>query len=125
VCRPGHPYIKTLDDDGGQTVHLATEPEFSKLLVDLGIGADSTVVVYDDWGSIFATRLWWVLKYYGFNNVKLLDGGWQNWVASGLPVNFASSKPKVITKRVELQANPEIMVTMDELLQGYDDTPLE
>ena len=67
MCRPGHPYIKTLDD----------------------------------------------------------DGGWQNWVASGLPVNFASSKPKVITKRVELQANPEIMVTMDELLQGYDDTPLE
>ncbi len=121
VCRPGYPYIKTLDDNGGQTVYLATEPEFSKLLVDLGIGADSTVVVYDDWGSIFATRLWWMLKYYGFKNVKVLDGGWQNWVSSGFPVSSTSSKPKEITKRVELQANPEIMVTMDELLQKYDD----
>jgi len=121
LCRPGHSYIKALDQEGEETVLVASESEFQKLLDDLGIGVSSTVVAYDDWGSIFATRLWWVLKYYGFNNVKVLDGGWQNWVASGLPVSFASSKPKEITKRVQLQANPGVLVTIDELLQKYDD----
>ncbi len=100
---------------------MSTKSEVKKLLQDLGIGADSTVVAYDEWGSIFATRLWWVLKYYGFNNVKVLDGGWQNWVSSGLPISFTSSKPKEITKRVKLNANPEMLVTINDLLQKYDD----
>lgn len=121
ICRPGHPYIKALDEEGGQTVLLATESEFQKLLGDLGIGADSTVVVYDDWGSIFATRLWWMLRYYGFNNVKVLDGGWQNWVASGFPISFGASKPKEITNTVSLHENPEMLVTIDDLLKKYDD----
>ncbi len=106
---------------GGQTVLVATETQVHKLLGDLGIGAGSTVVVYDDWGAIFATRLWWVLKYYGFNNVKVLDGGWQNWVSSGLPVSFAASKPAQIKEPASLCANPQVMVTMDELLQKYKD----
>jgi thiosulfate/3-mercaptopyruvate sulfurtransferase len=121
LCRPEHSYIKALDEEGELTVLVASESELQKLLGDLGIGADSTVVAYDEWGSIFATRLWWVLKYYGFNNVKVLDGGWQNWVSSGFPVSFTSSKPKEITKRVDLKVHPEVLVTIDELLQKYDD----
>lgn len=120
VCRPEHAYIKNVDEELGQTVLVADLNEVEKLCMDLGIGADSTVVAYDEWGSIFATRLWWVLKYYGFDNVKVLDGGWQNWVSSGLPISFTSSKPKEITKRVKLKANPEMLVTIDELLQEYD-----
>ncbi len=121
VCRPGHSYIKNLDEDGGQTALVASEEEVQKLLIDLGIGADSVVVAYDDWGSLYATRLRWVLKYYGFNNVRVLDGGWQNWVASGLPVSFISSKPQEVTNPVSLRADPEIIITMDELLQKYMD----
>jgi len=121
VCRPGHAYIKAVNEEAEQSVLVSTKSEVKKLLQDLGIGADSTVVAYDEWGSIFATRLWWVLKYYGFNDVKVLDGGWQNWVSSGFPVSFVSSKPKEITKPVELKANPEELVTMDELLQKYED----
>ena len=121
VCRPEHAYIKNVDEELGQSVLVADLIEVEKLFMDLGIGADSTVVAYDEWGSIFATRLWWVLGYYGFNNVKVLDGGWQNWVSSGLPISFTSSKPKEITKRVKLKANPEMLVAIDELLQKYDD----
>ena len=121
VCRPGHSYIKGLDEEGEQTALIVSEEEVQKLLIDLGIGADSIVVAYDDWGSLYATRLRWVLKYYGFNNVRVLDGGWQNWVASGFPVSFISSKPEEITNPVSLNANPQIIITMDELLQKYDD----
>ena len=122
VCRPGHSYIKSLDQDGVQTVLVAGVDEVCKLLEDLGINADSTVVAYDEWGSIFATRLWWVLRYYGFNNVKVLNGGWQNWVSSGLPVSFETAKPNEISKPVELNANPEALITVDDLI-GLHSSP--
>ena len=121
VCRPGHSYIKALDQDGGQSVSVAGVSEMQNLLEDLGIGADSTVVAYDEWGSIFATRLWWVLRYYGFNNVKILDGGWQNWVSLGLPVSFEAAKPVEIADPVELKMNPDVMVNLDEFMNSYND----
>ena len=47
----------------------------------LGIGDDTHVVVYDNAGSQFATRLWWALTYYGHDRVSVLDGGWKKWTA--------------------------------------------
>ena len=40
---------------------------------------------YDDRGGIYATRLWWILNYYGHTNVAVLDGGWVNWAANKHP----------------------------------------
>lgn len=125
VCRPGHPYIKALDGDGGQTVLVAGPSEVEKLLEDLGIGADSTVVAYDEWGSIFATRLWWVLKYYGFNNVRILDGGWQNWVSSGFPISFETANPAEVANPISLEVNENIIVTLDELMNRVGDPELQ
>jgi len=121
VCRPGHAYIKALDEEGGQTVLVAGTPEVEKLLEDLGIGTGSTVVAYDEWGSMFATRLWWVLRYYGFDNVKILDGGWQNWVSSGFPVSFVSSKPAEVTEPFKLKTNPGVIATLEKLRGKYQD----
>ncbi len=73
-------------------------------------------MAYDEWGSIFATRLWWVLRYYGFNNVKILNGGWQNWVSSGLPISLDTVKPSEIKNPVSLISNPDVLITIDELI---------
>ncbi len=61
--------------------------QFSRLVSQLGIDKDTNVIVYDDGNNLFATRLWWVLNYYGHRRVKVLDGGWDNWVKQGLPIN--------------------------------------
>jgi thiosulfate/3-mercaptopyruvate sulfurtransferase len=42
----------------------------------LGIGADTRVVVYDDTHSKDAARVWWILRYWGVEDVRLLNGGW-------------------------------------------------
>ena len=48
-----------------------------------GIGADSTVVVYDQLSGAYAARLWFVLRSWGFTGVRVLDGGYAAWSAAG------------------------------------------
>jgi thiosulfate/3-mercaptopyruvate sulfurtransferase len=52
----------------------------------IGVNSDTLVVAYDDSRFAFASRLWWLLRYYGHNLVAVLDGGYRNWVTSGYPV---------------------------------------
>lgn len=52
----------------------------------LGIGADSKVVVYDGVSFKDAARIWWLLRYWGVEDVRLLNGGWAGWKKAGLPV---------------------------------------
>ncbi|MEO7589383.1 MAG: sulfurtransferase [Arachnia sp.] len=51
-----------------------------------GVAQDRPVVVYDDWKSISASRAWWLLRHFGHDEVKVLDGGWGAWRAGGHPV---------------------------------------
>src|SRR5688572_32070811 len=42
--------------------------DFEQVMSKLGVGPDTTVVTYDDNNALVASRLWWVLKYYGHTN---------------------------------------------------------
>ncbi|MDP1569671.1 MAG: sulfurtransferase [Vicinamibacterales bacterium] len=64
---------------------LPTPEEFAALMGRLGITNDTRVIAYDDRGGIYATRLWWILNYYGHTNVAVLDGGWVKWAADKRP----------------------------------------
>ena len=48
-----------------------------------GIRKNDVVVAYDDSGNMAAARLWWLLRYAGFPNVFLLDGGLAAWKGAG------------------------------------------
>jgi thiosulfate/3-mercaptopyruvate sulfurtransferase len=51
-----------------------------------GIGPRTHVVAYDFGDGSTAARLWWLLRYFGHEQVSLLDGGIKRWVAEGHPV---------------------------------------
>jgi thiosulfate/3-mercaptopyruvate sulfurtransferase len=52
----------------------------------LGIGTHMQVVAYDQGAGMYASRLWWMLRWLGHEHVAVLDGGMARWQAAGLPV---------------------------------------
>ena len=58
---------------------------FQQKLRDIGVSTNSLVVAYDDQRFAFASRLWWLLRYLGHDQVKVLDGGFKAWQQAGLP----------------------------------------
>lgn len=66
---------------------------FEALMSRLGIGSQSTVVIYDDRGGVWAARLWWALRYYGHDKAKMLNGGLTAWRAAGYPLQSAVTTP--------------------------------
>ena len=59
-----------------------------------GLRRDRTVVVYDDDRNMTAARAWWVLRWAGLPDVRVLDGGLPAWIAAGLPVAHAPGRPE-------------------------------
>jgi thiosulfate/3-mercaptopyruvate sulfurtransferase len=58
-----------------------------------GVDATTPVIVYDEQSGVRAARAFWFLEYFGHPSVRLLDGGFNAWVASGLPVTRDTAPP--------------------------------
>ncbi len=69
---------------------LPSAEDFAAAMSRHGIGDRSRVILYSAGGIMWATRVWWMLHEFGFENAAVLDGGWGKWKAEGLPV---SSEP--------------------------------
>jgi thiosulfate/3-mercaptopyruvate sulfurtransferase len=66
---------------------LPAAEHFAEATGRLGIGPGTHVVVYAQDTPMWATRLWWQLRFFGFDAVSVLDGGLPAWRAAGLPTN--------------------------------------
>jgi len=74
--------------------HPLPEPAaFQAAMRAAGVRQDRAVVVYDDGDSTVAARGWWTLRYYGHENVRVLDGGYRAWVGAGHAVTQADPGP--------------------------------
>lgn len=67
--------------------HPLPAPEVAAALFGrLGIDASHQVIAYDQGSGMYASRLWWMLRWLGHDAVAVLDGGFDRWVKEGLPV---------------------------------------
>ena len=77
-----------------KAVNTDSDPEkWGSRLEWLGIAPTSHVIIYgDDWRE--AARLWWIFRYLSVQDVRLLNGGWTAWTASGGKVSTVAAKPR-------------------------------
>ncbi|MFW9779830.1 MAG: sulfurtransferase [Candidatus Heimdallarchaeota archaeon] len=120
IMRPGTPYIKSVDSNGKPELHLPPPQEFASLMNQMGVGNDTNVVCYDEWGSLWATRLWWALRVYGHTKTKILNGGWQGWVSRELPVSYKMGKPEKPEKPFHSRFREEFVVSLDTLVREHN-----
>lgn len=88
-----------------------------------GVSPDKTIVMYDQGGSLNATRLFWALLYHGFpvKNLAVLDGGFSKWRSDGLPMTkeVPAAPAKGTFKIAKL--NEGVRVRLPEFLTGSGD----
>jgi thiosulfate/3-mercaptopyruvate sulfurtransferase len=65
---------------------LPSAEAFQSAMRRLGVFDGRPVVVYDDAAATTAARAWWTLRYFGHQDVRVLDGGLPAWIAAGHPV---------------------------------------
>ncbi|AGB41114.1 rhodanese-related sulfurtransferase [Halobacteroides halobius DSM 5150] len=72
----------------------ATPEQMEKMLESKGISNGDLIVIYDDRADYDAARMWWILKMYGYDKVKLLDGGIVRWKALDYETNLLGADVK-------------------------------
>lgn len=94
--------------------HVLPPDKFAELMGRLGIGDDTLVIAYDGFGSLYASRFWWALNYYGHDKVKVLNGGWNLWLKEGRPVTFA--EPRYPRATFTPKVNESVMASVEYIL---------
>jgi thiosulfate/3-mercaptopyruvate sulfurtransferase len=117
---PGAVYLspQAIRDANSPPTFLPTPAAFEQMMAGLGISDATRVVVYDERGGIYAARLWWILNYFGHENVALLNGGWTKWMAEQRPQ--AAEPPAVVTGRFTARPQPKWIATAADVVAAID-----
>ena len=75
------------------TRDIISKRQFEDLMNRNGIAKDSQVVLYGDFNNWFAAFVFWVFKYYGHENIKIMDGARKKWELEKRP--YTTEEPKV------------------------------
>ena len=102
---------------------VPTPERFCEAMGTLGVGDDSWVVLYDAQYSAWAARVWWMLRWIGFDNAALLDGGLSAWKAEGRPLDSGSVERAA--RRLSCDPRPELIADANEVLSAIDDEAVQ
>ena len=95
---------------------LPTPTRFGEDVSKLGVGSDTHVIVYDNsanFGLFSAARAWWLFRYYGHENVSILDGGFPKWEEAGYETTDVVDK--VEPKTFKANPNAALLRTLGDI----------
>jgi thiosulfate/3-mercaptopyruvate sulfurtransferase len=102
---------------------MPTPLQFKLAMENLGVGDYSRVVLYSAENPVWAARLWWMLRWIGFDNVAILDGGLKAWKTNG---NALSTELPVNSKKsLTLNLRPELIADRNEVFAGIKNNQVD
>jgi thiosulfate/3-mercaptopyruvate sulfurtransferase len=109
-----------LSDRAGRFNFTMPAPDdLAARLAARGIGDGTRVVLYSRKTPQWATRVWWMMRAIGFDDVAILDGGIDTWVAEGRPLSTDEAKHPPAT--LKARPRPGLFVGRDEMLAAIGD----
>jgi len=125
---PGSGFMDILSElsDGASplTLQRLGADAFSRAMSHYGVGDGVRVVLYDRQMSMWATRVWWMLRAMGFEDAAVLDGGWHKWTTEERAVSTAPAHIPAAT--FTPKPRPDLFVGRDSVLAavGREDTAI-
>lgn len=113
-----HWYRDLSDSDHPVNGMLAPPEKFRQTMERAGISDDTLVVAYDDNVIFMAARLLWCLHCYGHDRVRILNGGFNRWVAEGRPLT--SEIPQPPRGQFTPRPRPELRLTKEDMLKNLE-----
>ena len=101
--------------------HFLAPDDFGRLFGSRGVSNHHLVILYGDRNNWFAAYTYWYLKYYGHDQVKLLNGPRERWIAEGRPTT-AEPPNHAPTTFIATRGNAAIRATRDQVLGALDRT---
>jgi thiosulfate/3-mercaptopyruvate sulfurtransferase len=94
---------------------LPAADDFQAAARGWGLNDGEAVVVYDNWNSQAAVRAWWLLRYMGAPNVRVLDGALPAWTAAGFSLATGAADMENVTPgTISLSAGHEPVLSADD-----------
>jgi thiosulfate/3-mercaptopyruvate sulfurtransferase len=115
--------LDLVDADDPIPLQLAGPDAIAGAASRAGVGDGTVAVLYDDSAALYASRVWWCLRAYGFTSSRILDGGLGQWQAAGHPVSPGelAGTPATFTPHADLRAR----VTAAEVRATLGDRDVE
>ncbi len=102
-----------------RTFTMPSADRFAAFMSKLGIGEGVKVVIYDERENMWAARLWWMLRAFGFDQASILNGGWAAWRLEDRPISSESNMYRHVP--FIPRPRPELMVNKEEVLNAIGD----
>lgn len=109
-----------ISSDNPDLYQVPSKAAMEKLLGRLGVTSDTTIVVTDNMQNRSAVRMYFTLKYFGHDDVRILNGGTKAWVAADK--QLTSDVPTIESTKYEIKTlNKKYVVKLEAVQNAIDD----
>ena len=90
---------------------LPRSEQFKKFLFQNNISKNNSIIIYDQTGFFCSSRVWFTFKYFGFDNTRILNGGFNLWKIKKFKTsNINKQSKKTIKNEINISANKDMVI---------------
>lgn len=121
---PGAGFADLLGDLSDRNTHLPImmppATQFAEAVASYGVSDDSRVVLYDTGMNMWAARVWWMFRAFGFERAAVLNGGWKKWTAERRPTE-SGARPAGPRGEFTARLQPGLIANWSEVHAAVSD----